>query len=88
MTLRMYADRKGWPLEGIEVRQTHDRVHARDCEDCASTSGYVGMIDRTIALRGPLTDDQRSQLPAIADRCPVHRTLTNEIRIRTRFADE
>lgn len=83
MTVRMYADRKGIPLEGVEVRLTHDRIHAEDCADCGATSGLIDTVERTIALRGPLTEDQRRQLLAIADRCPVHRTLTNEIRIRT-----
>lgn len=83
MTLRMYADRKGWPLEGTEVRLRHGRVHARDCEDCESTTGLVDEIRRTIALAGPLDDEQRARLMEIADRCPVHRTLTTETTIRT-----
>jgi uncharacterized OsmC-like protein/fermentation-respiration switch protein FrsA (DUF1100 family) len=83
MTVRMYASRKGFPLEGVEVRLTHDRIHAEDCADCGPSSGLIDTVERTIELRGPLTEDQRRQLLAIADRCPVHRTLTTEIRIRT-----
>jgi putative redox protein len=85
MTLRMYADRKGWPLEGVEVRLSHDRIHAEDCADCDASSGLIEAIDRTVELHGPLTDEQRSSLLAIADRCPVHRTLSGDIHIRTRL---
>jgi putative redox protein len=87
MTLRMYADRKGWPLTGVEVRLAHDRVHADDCADCDATAVFVETIDRTIELHGPLTEEQRSSLLAIADRCPVHRTLTGAIHVRTRLLD-
>lgn len=84
MTLRMYADRKKWPLEGVEVTLQHGRVHARDCEDCTSQDGKVDEIRREIAIQGDLDAAQRARLLEIADRCPVHRTLTNEIKIRTR----
>lgn len=86
MTLRLYADRKGWPLAGVDVRLRHGRVHAADCADC-STAGQAGKIDvieREIELRGELDAEQRQRLLEIADRCPVHRTLTHEIKIRTR----
>ena len=87
MTLRMYAERKGWPLEHVEVQLRHDRLHAEDCDSCDTKSGLVDTIDRIIHLRGPLTSEQRASLMAIADRCPVHRTLTNEIHIRTQLAE-
>ncbi|MDH3285333.1 MAG: OsmC family protein, partial [Acidobacteriota bacterium] len=83
MTLRMYANRKGWPLEGVTVDLSHDRIHAADCEDCRTEEGLVDVIRRAIAVRGELDDAQRARLFEIADRCPVHRTLTNEIKIRT-----
>ena len=76
MTLRIYAERKGWPLESVNVRLTHERVHARDCEDCEESSeGYVEVIRRTINVKGALDADQLDRLRYIAARCPVHRTL-------------
>ncbi|GLZ29435.1 osmotically inducible protein C [Lentzea sp. NBRC 105346] len=79
MTLRLYAERRGYPLESVDVVLDHDRVHAQDCEDCMSTSGYVTRIRRSITLTGDLTDEQRADLMRIADKCPVHKTLTAEI---------
>ena len=84
MTLRLYADRKGWPLTGATTRLTHDRIHAKDCDDCESTDGRVDVIERELSLSGPLSDEQRARLVEIADRCPVHKTLTSEIKVRTR----
>ncbi|MDD9965187.1 MAG: bifunctional alpha/beta hydrolase/OsmC family protein [Myxococcales bacterium] len=83
MTLRMYADRRQMPLAGVSVRLQHGRVHARDCDDCEKTEGRVDVIDRRIELSGALDEAQRARLLEIADRCPVHRTLENEIKIRT-----
>jgi putative redox protein len=83
MTLSMYARRKGWPLEGVTVRLRHTKIHAADCRDCETREGMIDQIDREIILAGPLTDEQRSRLVEIAERCPVHRTLTSEISIRT-----
>jgi uncharacterized OsmC-like protein len=84
MTLRLYAERKGWPLERVRVRLDHRKIHAEDCAECETKVGLVDEIDREIALEGPLDDGQRARLLEIADRCPVHRTLTSEIMIRTR----
>jgi putative redox protein len=83
MTLQMYAQRKQWPLEGVTVRLRIDRIHAADCEDCETTEGKVDRIDREIELAGPLSAEQRAALLAIADKCPIHRTLKGEISIRT-----
>jgi putative redox protein len=83
ITLRMYADRKGWPLEGLVVQLRHSRVHAEDCADCETKTGKVDVIERRIELQGPLDSAQRQALMQIADRCPVHRTLSSEIAIRT-----
>ncbi len=85
MTLRMYADRKEWPLESIVVRLKHRKVHARDCSECESKSGRIDVVEREIELRGPLDAEQRERLLEIADRCPVHRTLHSEIRVETRL---
>ncbi|MEA5363446.1 OsmC family protein [Amycolatopsis sp., V23-08] len=84
ITLRMYADRKGIPLTGATVRLRHDRVHAEDCEKCETEHGMLSRITREIELDGDLDDDQRAKLMLIADKCPVHRTLSSEIVIETR----
>ncbi|NUP46096.1 MAG: OsmC family protein [Catenulispora sp.] len=84
ITLRMYADRKGWPLDGVSVSLHHDRIHAKDCESCETTAGRVDRISRRLQLDGPLlTAEQRARLVEIADMCPVHRTLTGEMVITT-----
>ena len=76
MTLLMYARRKGWPLEQVQVELTHDRVHARDCEECEGEDGRVEVIRRSIVLEGDLDAEQRERLAEIATRCPVHKTLS------------
>ena len=86
MTLRMYAERQGLPLERVIVRLTHDRTHAEDCREPGHASCLVDSVERSIELQGPLTDTQRERLLAIAEKCPVHRTLTGDIRIRTQLA--
>ena len=86
MTLALYARRKQWPLAAVTVRLEHSRIHAQDCAECETKEGRLDRIDREIALEGALDDEQRRRLLEIADRCPVHRTLTSEISIRTRLA--
>lgn len=83
MTLRMYANRKGWPLQGVRVSLRHSRVHAKDCEECETETGRVDRIDKKLQIDGPLDDDQRQRLLEIADRCPVHRTMLSETIIAT-----
>ena len=85
MTLRMYADHKKWPLESVEVRLRHDKVHAADCEECETRTGKVDVIERVITLGGNLDQTQRARLLEIADRCPVHRTLESEVKVSTRL---
>ena len=87
MTLRMYADRKELPLDEVTVRMNFERVHARDCEECESASGKVGRIERIVHMKGDLSDEQRAKLIEIADKCPVHRTLTTEMIIHTTEGD-
>jgi len=83
ITMRMYADRKGWPLEGVSVDVKHGRIHAEDCEDCETQQGMIDRLDKTVRIMGDLDGDQIDRLMEIADRCPVHRTLTREIQIVT-----
>jgi putative redox protein len=85
MTVALYARRKQWPLESITVTLEHSRVHAADCAECETREGMLDRIEREIALTGPLGDEQRARLLEIAERCPVHRTLTSEVNIRTRL---
>jgi len=82
MTIALYARRKGWPLTEVSVRLRHDRVHAEDCADCETREGMLDLIEREISLIGALSAEQRTKLLGIAERCPVHRTLTSEIKIR------
>lgn len=86
MTVALYARRKQWPLEGVTVRLEHSKIHAADCAECETKEGMLDRIEREVALAGPLTQDQRARLLEIAERCPVHRTLTSEIDIRSRLA--
>ncbi len=87
MTLRMYADRKKWPVEKISVRLEHSKIHAKDCESCESEQGRVDRIERIITVEGDLDDDQRARLLEIANKCPVHRTIEGEKEITARWAD-
>lgn len=83
MTMKMYADRKGIPLEGVHIVLEHSREHVADCENCSNDDNRIDVIDRSIVLRGNLTDEQRRKLLEIAEKCPVHRTLENRIDIHT-----
>jgi uncharacterized OsmC-like protein len=87
MTLRLYADRKQWPLEGITVRLSQQKIHARDCAECETKDDTrIDRIMREISLTGPLTEAQRQRLLEIANRCPVHRTLIDQKDIVTRLS--
>lgn len=81
MTLRMYAARKQWPLQGVQVRLDHSRIYAEDCAACDTTEGTLDQIEVEISLIGDLSESQRLRLMQIADHCPVHRTLRGEIQI-------
>jgi uncharacterized OsmC-like protein len=88
ITLRMYADHKGWDLQGVQVHLQHDKIQARDCVDWETEDGQLDQIEREIELTGDLDPTQRARLLEIADRCPVHRTLHAEVRVRTRLREK
>ena len=83
MTVRMYADRKSWPLDRVRVTLQHSRIHAEDCAECETTKGWIDHIDLDVELAGDLDDTQRQRLLQIAERCPVHQTRTSEVDIAT-----
>jgi putative redox protein len=83
MTVRLYADRKGWPVQDIRVTLRHSRIHAKDCAECETSIGFINQIDCDVKVTGDLDDAQRERLRYIAERCPVHQTLTSEVRITT-----
>lgn len=83
MTIALYARRKGWRLSEVTVRLRHSKIHAVDCAECETREGTLDRIERDITLNGDLTEEERAKLREIADKCPVHRTLTSEISIHT-----
>lgn len=84
ITVGMYARRKGWPLREVRVNLRYSKIHASDCADCDTRVGMLDLIELDLHLSGSLTHEQRSKLLEIANKCPVHRTLTSEIVITTR----
>ncbi|MCI0667181.1 MAG: OsmC family protein [Methylococcaceae bacterium] len=88
MTLRMYAEMKGLPLARVRVRLSHRKIHAEDCSDCETQEGKVDEIIREITLEGDLSDEERTRLLEIANRCPVHRTLSAEIKVVSKIGFE
>jgi uncharacterized OsmC-like protein len=85
MTVGMYARKKNWPLERITVWLRHSKIYAADCSECETREGKLDRIERDLRFEGPLSAEQHSRLLEIADKCPVHRTLTSEINIRTKI---
>jgi putative redox protein len=81
MTITMYARRKGWALDGVQVKLSHEKIHAADCTECEIQEGKLDQIAKTIYLKGDLTQEQREHLLEIAERCPVNKTLTTECRV-------
>lgn len=88
MTVRMYADRKGWDLERAVCVLRHDREHAEDCEHCEEKGMQIEHVHVEIQFVGDLTEDQRKRLAEIADRCPVQKTVTAGVRIKTSLVEE
>ena len=86
MTIKMYAERKGWPLERVTARVSHDRVHADDCAACETQAGQIDRLTRVLSFEGDLDAEQHAKLLEIADKCPVHRTLHAEIHVETTLA--
>ncbi len=87
MTMRLYADRKSLPLERTTVILRHNKIHAEDCAECETKAGMLDQIERIVSMEGSLDTEQRRRLMEISDKCPVHRTLTSEVRILTSAAD-
>jgi len=89
MTVTLYARRKQWPLEQVTVRLRQDRIHVKDCQECAqNVEGFVHRIERSVSFKGDLTDEQRTKLKEISHKCPVHKTLTSQIVIAEIVEDE
>jgi len=84
MTVSLYARRKEWPLDRVEVHLRHEKIHAEDCAECETREGKVDRIELELLLGGPLTPEQEARLREIAAKCPVHRSLTSEVVIVSR----
>ncbi len=87
MTLRMYADRKKWPLKAVRVYLNHKKVHASDCAACESSATKLDWMERLLELEGPLSAEQKQRLVEIAEKCPVHRTLHGPITVETKLKE-
>ncbi|WP_452223352.1 bifunctional alpha/beta hydrolase/OsmC family protein [Lacinutrix chionoecetis] len=85
MTIQMYVKRKGWDLQNVEVHTNYGKTHATDCEDCENTSAKIDTFNRAIKLTGNLDEKQEARILQIADKCPVHKTLHNEVKITTKL---
>ncbi|MEO0336165.1 MAG: OsmC family protein, partial [Pseudomonadota bacterium] len=83
MTMKMYAQRKDYDLHGVEVKLRHEKIYAEDCENCESKEGLIDRVTMHLSISGDLTQEQKESIYAIAEKCPVHRTLTHEVSIVT-----
>lgn len=83
MTMRMYANRKKWPVENISIELDHARDHGADCSECDEEHKQIDVITRSISITGDLDDEQRNRIMEIADKCPVHRTMHNKLVVKT-----
>lgn len=87
MTVKMYAARKEWPLEGMDIKVTYQRVKARDCDECVSEKGNVDIFDCEMKFHGDFTPEQLERLREISGKCPVHRSLLSETIIHSTLAE-
>jgi putative redox protein len=87
MTVRLYAEHKKFPLEAVTTAVRHGKIHASDCRTCETQEGKVDRFERTLELAGDLTGEQRERMLAIAEKCPVHRSLRSEVSIETRLGE-
>jgi len=85
MTVRMYADRKEWPLEDVYVELRHHKSHAEDCENCDEKDSKIDHIEKELIVKGDLTNKQKERLLEIAEKCPVNRTLQSDIKISSKL---
>jgi len=88
MTVQMYAGRKKWPLESVVVRLRHEKTHAQDCADCENPAHRIDHFERELEILGELSQEQRQRLLEISEKCPVHRTLHQQVKISTRLRDQ
>jgi putative redox protein len=79
MTVQLYARRKQWPVETVTVRLRHNRIHAKDCQECTDKEGFIHRIERAVSVTGDLSAEQHARIQEIAHKCPVHKTLTSRI---------
>ena len=87
MTIQMYVRRKKWPLKNVETHVNHHKSHAEDCDNCERNTAKVDVFDREISLEGNLNEEQTQRVLEIADKCPVHRTLSNKLKITTKMKE-
>ncbi len=79
ITMRMYANRKEWPVEDIYIEMRHNKVHAEDCEDCDDPKARIDKIEKEIIVKGDLDRDQIDRLLEISKKCPVHKTMIKSV---------
>ena len=87
MTIQMYAKRKGWNVQNVEVHTSYDKKHAIDCEDCEADSAKIDTFEREVKLTGDLDEKQMARILQIADKCPVHKTLHSETQVITKLVE-
>ena len=83
MTVKLYAQRKGWELDDMYMELRHNKSHVDDCETCEDPSSKIDVIEKELIIKGSLTDEQKDKLLEISKKCPVHKTLLNELRIES-----